>query len=138
MFFVAMWSAQWLVLFFEHAWGWYGSVIATLLIGMGTIPDEKRRWMFLAHAVVLSVCADVIFGQPLGVHAIVYGVILGVWMIVATLSRARMFIFMALGLIAVGVFHPDDLLRSVVVLLVIWIGVRRVRIQHESQETMLK
>lgn len=138
MFLVVMLSVQWLALFLEHALGWYGGVIATLLIGIGMIPDEKRRWLFLVHAVVLSVCTDAVFGRPLGVSAMMYGVMLSVWMVAATLSRARMFVFMVLGLIAVGVFHRDDILRAGVVLVVIWMGVRGVRMQHESQEMILK
>jgi len=134
---VVMCGLQWLALFVEHALGWYGGVVALLLIGMGMVPDEKWRWLFFIHTVAMSVCVDVVFGRPLGMSAMVYGVALSMWMLVARLSRARMFVFMTLGLGTVGVFHQDNMLRAGIVLMVIWIGVRGVRMQHASQEMTL-
>lgn len=136
LFFFGM---QWTGLFLEHALGLYGLLTSIVFMSIG-VGDEKRKWLLMAHLVIVSLCADVMFGRTLGITAVVYGAALVVWSYVARLSRARFFAFIALGML-VSFFlesQREHLIRVLFVLLAMWVVMRSINFQTKSQEIVLK
>lgn len=130
---------QWVALFLEHALGWYGLLVSLCFIAFG-VQDEKKKWLIIAHTMIVSVFADVMFGRPLGQSLVVFGVVFIVWSFVAQLSRLRIVAFMALGMGSALFLDPqrEHLLRVGVVLLLMWLVMRRIQRNTHSQEIVLK
>lgn len=118
---------QWMGLFFEHALGLYGLLTSIVFMSIG-VGDEKRKWLLMAHLVVVSIFADVVFGRTLGITAVIYGAALVTWSYVARLSRARFFAFLALGMFVAFFLEPqhEHLIRVLFVLLAMWIVMRSI------------
>lgn len=130
---------QWLALFLEHALGLYGLLVAVFFICF-SIRDEKKRWIIIAHTSVVCIFADVMFGRMLGQSLVVYGVVFIIWSFIAQLSRMRVFAFIALGIGSAFFLEPqrEHLFRVFVVLLLMWMMMRKVNINTRLQEIVLK
>lgn len=130
---------QWVALFVEHALGWYGLLVSLCFIAFG-VQDEKKKWLIIAHTMIVCVFADVIFGRPIGQSLVVYGAVFILWSFVAQLSRMRVVAFMALGMGSALFLDPqhEHLLRVSVVLLLMWLVMRRIHINTHAQEIVLK
>ncbi len=131
---------QWLSLLLEHALGMYGLFTATVLMGVVGMRDETKKWMYIVHTCMVSLYADVLFGRPLGQTALVFGILLCIWLYVARFSRTRVIAFLGLGLVAAFFLEPqgNNLLRVLSVLVVLWFFVRHIHMHTQSQEISLR
>ena len=65
-------SMQWTGLFLEHALGLYGLLTSIVFMSIG-VGDEKRKWLLMAHLMIVSMFVDVMFGRTLGMTAVYTG-----------------------------------------------------------------
>lgn len=130
----------WLGLFLEHSLGVYGLLTVLVLMGSGMVGDGVRKWIVMIHIIIVSICADAVFGRTPGMTTLIFGLILIMWSFVARFSRARFFAFMALGVLVFVLLYPEreHFIRFMIVYIVMWIAMKGVHMQTATQEIMLK